>query len=159
MGWLHIVWGNIIPADGGNGILWYFGNCVPDNLASHCGGTSLAPWSRLLEQLTGFQLVKKSSAFYGTRRFITAVTSACHPSLSWNNINSQCIVFLHATNWYIASSLLSLNELCWIQPWSWRHCKPKVSHPTCHTMWYQNPEDCWMKWNLNCSKQQFHAKF
>jgi hypothetical protein len=26
-------------------------------------------------------------------------------------------------------------------------------------MWYQNPEDCWMKWNLKCSKQQFHAKF
>ena len=42
------------------------------------------PWSRvLLEKLTGFQLVKKFPAFYGTRRFITAVTSARHLSLSW----------------------------------------------------------------------------
>jgi hypothetical protein len=31
-------------------------------------------------QLTGPQLVKK---FYGTRRFITALTSARHPSLTW----------------------------------------------------------------------------
>jgi hypothetical protein len=41
-------------------------------------------WSRVLpEKLTGFQLVKKFSAFYGTRRFITAVKSARHLSLSW----------------------------------------------------------------------------
>ena len=38
---------------------------------------SLTPWSRvLLEKLTGFQLVKKFPAFYGTRRFITVLTSA-----------------------------------------------------------------------------------
>jgi hypothetical protein len=37
----------------------------------------------LLEKLTGLQLVKKFTAFYGTRRFITAFTSACHLSLSW----------------------------------------------------------------------------
>jgi len=37
----------------------------------------LTTWSRvLLEKLTGFQLVKKFPAFYGTRRFITAVTNA-----------------------------------------------------------------------------------
>jgi len=41
------------------------------------------PWSRvLLENLTGFQLVKKFAALYGTRRFITAFTSARHLSLS-----------------------------------------------------------------------------
>jgi hypothetical protein len=35
------------------------------------------PWSRVLvEKLTGFQVVKKLPAFCGTRRFITAVTSA-----------------------------------------------------------------------------------
>jgi hypothetical protein len=43
----------------------------------------LAPWSRvLLEKLTGLQLVKKFPAFYGTRRFLTALTSARHLSLS-----------------------------------------------------------------------------
>jgi len=41
------------------------------------------PWSRvLLENITGFQLIKKFPVFYGTRRFITAITSACHLSLS-----------------------------------------------------------------------------
>jgi hypothetical protein len=43
----------------------------------------LTPWSRgLLEKLTVSQLVKKFSAFYGTRRFITAFTRARHLSLS-----------------------------------------------------------------------------
>jgi len=45
---------------------------------------SLTPWCRvLLEKLTGLQLVKKFPAFYGTRRFITALTSVRHLSLSW----------------------------------------------------------------------------
>jgi hypothetical protein len=43
----------------------------------------LTPWSRvLLEKLTGLQLVKKFPAFYGTRMFITALTSARYLSLS-----------------------------------------------------------------------------
>ena len=41
------------------------------------------PWSRvLLQQLTGYQLVKKFPAFYGTPRFIAAFTSGRH--LSFN---------------------------------------------------------------------------
>jgi hypothetical protein len=36
----------------------------------------------LLDQLTGFQPVKKYPEFYGTRKFITAFTSARHLSLS-----------------------------------------------------------------------------
>ena len=47
----------------------------------------LTPWSRvLLEKLTSVQLVKKFSEFYGTRRFITAVTSVHHLSLSWASL-------------------------------------------------------------------------
>jgi hypothetical protein len=43
----------------------------------------LTPWSRvLLEKLTGLQLLKKFPEFYGTRKFITAFTSAHHLSLS-----------------------------------------------------------------------------
>ena len=37
----------------------------------------------LLEKLTDLQLVKKFPAFHGTRRFITALTSVRHLSLSW----------------------------------------------------------------------------
>jgi hypothetical protein len=44
----------------------------------------LTPWCRvLLGKLTGLQLVKKFPAFYGTQRFITALTSARQLSLSW----------------------------------------------------------------------------
>ena len=44
----------------------------------------LTPWCRvLLEKLTDLQLVKKFLAFHGTRRFITALTSVRHLSLSW----------------------------------------------------------------------------
>ena len=46
----------------------------------------LTPWCRvLLEQPPGLQLVKKFPAFHGTRRFITAITSVGHLSLSWAN--------------------------------------------------------------------------
>ena len=37
----------------------------------------------LLEKLTGSQLIKKFSAFYGTRKFTTAFTRARHLSLTW----------------------------------------------------------------------------
>ena len=43
----------------------------------------LTPWSTVfLEKPTGFQLVMTFPTFYGTRRFITAFTSARHLSLS-----------------------------------------------------------------------------
>jgi len=40
------------------------------------------PWSRILEKLTGSQLVKKLPAFYGTRMFIIVFTSSRHLFLS-----------------------------------------------------------------------------
>ena len=50
----------------------------------------LTLWSRvLLGKLTGFQLVKKFPAFYGTRKFITAFTSARHLSLSQYQSRSE----------------------------------------------------------------------
>jgi len=43
----------------------------------------LTPWGRvLLEKLASLQLVKKFPTFYGTRRFLTTLTSARHLSLS-----------------------------------------------------------------------------
>jgi hypothetical protein len=56
---------------------------LPDGTNTSLLTYLLAPWSRvLLEKITGSQLVKKFPAFYGTRRFITAFTSARHLSLS-----------------------------------------------------------------------------
>ena len=58
----------------------------------------LTPWCRvLLEKLTALQLFKKFPAFHATRRFITALTSVRHLSLSWaspiQSINP------HPTSW------------------------------------------------------------
>ena len=62
----------------------------------------------LLEKLTGLQPVKKFPEFYETRRFITAVTSARHLSLSWaSSIQS---ISLHPTSWI--SILILYSHLC-----------------------------------------------
>ena len=68
----------------------------------------LTPWCIvLLEKLTGLQLVRKFPAFYGTRRFITALTSVHHLSLSWASpIQST---YPHPTSW--RSSLILSTHL------------------------------------------------
>ena len=58
----------------------------------------LTPWcSVLLEKLTGLQLIKKFPAFHGTRRFITALTSVRHLSLSWAGPIQS--IYPHPTSW------------------------------------------------------------
>ena len=58
----------------------------------------LTPWCRvLLEKLTGLQLVKKLPAFHGTPRFITALTSVRHLSLSWASPIQS--IYPHPTSW------------------------------------------------------------
>jgi len=58
----------------------------------------LTPWCRvLLEKLTGLQLVNKFPSFHGTRRFITALTSVRHPSLSW--VSPIQSIYPHPTSW------------------------------------------------------------
>ena len=51
----------------------------------------------LLEKLAGLQLVKKFPAFHGTRRFITALTSVRHLSLSWASPIQS--IYPHPTSW------------------------------------------------------------
>ena len=68
----------------------------------------LTPWCRVLEQLTGLQLVKKFPAFHGTPRFITALTSVCHLSLSWASPIQS--IYPHPTSWI--SILILSTHLC-----------------------------------------------
>ena len=58
----------------------------------------LTPGCRIfLEKLTGLQLVKNFPAFHGTRRFITALTSVRHLSLSWASPIQS--IYPHPTSW------------------------------------------------------------
>ena len=68
----------------------------------------LTPWCRvLLEKLTGLKLVKKFLSFHGTRRFITALTSVRHLSLSWASPIQS--IYPHPTSW--RSSLILSTHL------------------------------------------------
>ena len=58
----------------------------------------LTPCSRVLEKLTGFQVVKKFPAFCGPRRFITAFTSARHLPLS-------CLYTIQKIYYFVSGSL------------------------------------------------------
>ena len=58
----------------------------------------LTSWCGVLfEKLTGVQLVKKFPAFHGTRRFITALTSVRHLSLSWASPIQS--IYPHPISW------------------------------------------------------------
>jgi len=58
---------------------------LKNSLQNYCPWYNLlTPWCRVLvEKLTGLQLVKKFPAIHGTQRFITALTTVRHLSLSW----------------------------------------------------------------------------
>jgi len=73
------------------------------------------PWCRVLENLTGLQLVKKFPAFHGTWRFITALTSVCHLSLLWASPNQS--IYPHPTSW--TSLLTYLLTYSMVQSPSW----------------------------------------
>jgi len=97
----------------------------------------LAPWSRVFpEKLICSQLVKKFPTFYGTRKSITAFTSARHLSLSWAR-SIQSMPY-HSTSWrstLILFSHLSLGLPSSLFP-SFPHqntvCATPIPH-TCYT--------------------------
>ena len=95
----------------------------------------LTPWCRvLLEKLTDLQLVKKFPAYHGTRKFITALTTVRHLSLSWaspiqsiyphpTSWRSIIILSTHLrlglSNWYTgiqvhSYSVIQVYRLCWL---------------------------------------------
>jgi hypothetical protein len=75
---------------------WRWWGCQPHAPASFT--YLLTPWSRvLLEKLTGSAASQEIPRIFGTRRFLTVLTSARHLSLSWaNSIHSSQ---LRPTSW------------------------------------------------------------
>jgi hypothetical protein len=84
--------------------------CLDSSYITYLLTYLLTPWSRVLEKLTGLQLVKKFTAFYGTLRFITACTTARQLSLSW----ATPIQFIppHPTFWRFILILSSHIHIC-----------------------------------------------
>ena len=94
----------------------------------------------LLENLTGLRLVKKFPAYYGTRRFITAVTSARHLSLSWDR--SIQSIPPHPTSWrsvLILSSHLCLGLPSGLFPSGFPHQNSVYASPLHHTRYMPGP--------------------
>ena len=93
----------------------------PYNIITHrimecfCGAYYLlTPRCRvLLEKLTGLQLVRKFPAFHGARRFITALTSVRHLSLSWASPIQS--IYPHPTSW---RSILILSTYLYLGTYS-----------------------------------------
>jgi len=57
----------------------------------------LTPWCRiLLEKLTGLQLVKKFPAFYGTRKFITALSLLTE---NYKYVEHKITLYWSGNNW------------------------------------------------------------
>jgi len=89
-------------------------------------------------ELTGSQPVKKFPAFYVTRRFITAFTSARHLSLSWaRSIQSMPVIPLPEDRSLIMSAYLRLGLPSSLFPLTFPHQKPVSTslpiHSTCPT--------------------------
>ena len=118
----------------------------------------LIPWSRvLLEKLTGSQLVKKFPAFYGTRRFITAFTSARHLSLSWRQIDPVHAPASHFLNIYLNPILTStpgFSKLSLTLKFPRRNpiCTPPLPH-NCYMTSQSHPSQFYHPNNTGCAAQ------
>ena len=111
----------------------------------------LTPWSRvILEKLSGFQLVKKFPAFYGTWRFITTFTGAHHLSLSWASLIKS--IPPHPTSW--RSILILSSHLCLGLPNGLLSLRPPYQNPvyTCplpHSCYMSHPSHSSWFYRLN----------
>jgi len=88
--------------------LWRAGLVTPRQVMFTLWRAVLATPRWRVKKLTDLQLVKKFSAFHGTRRFITALTSVCHLSLSWASPIQS--IYPHPTSW--RSIIILSTHLC-----------------------------------------------
>jgi len=110
----------------------------------------LTPRNRvLLEKLRGFKVVKKFPAFYETRMFITAFTSARHLSLSWTS-SIQSII-QNPTSW--RSILILFPIYAWISQVvsfpQFPHQNPESASPLHHMDYMPRPSHSFLFYDQN----------
>ena len=95
----------------------------------------LTPWNRFLfEKLTGFQLVRKFPAFYGTRRSITAFRNARHLSLSWASSIQSTSSTTHRLKIHLNIIIASVpGSFKWSLSLRFPHHNPVHTSPLSHT--------------------------
>jgi len=99
----------------------------------------LTPWCRVLEKLTGLQLVKKLPAFHGTRRFITAAQQFksqwyCHPLwlyvYGWATDDTACRVVVVVVVPYqpVVNTSCSVQDAIWNRGLSSLSCRHLIAN-------------------------------
>ena len=106
----------------------------------------------LPEKLTDLQLVKKSPAFHETRRFIAALKTARHVSLSWaRSIQSMPPYHFYKICFNIILPSMAGSSM-WPPPFRFPHQNPVCTSTlpqTCymlcpsHSSWFDHPNDIW----------------
>ena len=114
----------------------------------------------LLEKLTGLQLVKKFPSFHGTRRFITALTSVRHLSLSWASLIQS--IYPHPTSWrsnlILSTHLrLGLTSVLFPSGFPTKNLYTPLSSPIRATCPAHLLLDFWIGYTAIISKQEPHT--
>jgi len=106
------------------------------------------PWNRVLEKLTGSRPIKLFPAFYGTRRFITAFTSARHLYLSSaSRFSPEDSITLHVLYFHLrlGPHVVSFPQVFPPIPCIHLSSSPYALHAPPISFSVLSPQQCWVR--------------